>query len=309
MKKIVTKFRRLFFALRYRWVGKEAFFVVLKVINDALHLPFYSDEQHKINVNQCFNKKWLKQENGQQFYDFNGARMPYIAERKSISALKQIFDDVFLIPCCFGDNHNKEIVECVDFYVPEGPYSYIDSDFDVSVKAGDIVIDAGAWFGDFSAYAAQKGATIYAFEPEKHNFDILNQTKQLNSQDKIIPIQKGLSNFDGETEIFINGCLSHSTTNSSQHADKQNIELTTLDRFVEENNLMKIDFIKADIEGDERNMLLGAKETLRKYAPKLALCTYHLPDDKEVMTKIILEANSNYTIKYTRNKLFAAVIQ
>ena len=56
-------------------------------------------------------------------------------------------------------------------------------------------------------------------------------------------------------------------------------------------------------------MLLGAKKTLQDFAPKLALCTYHLQDDKDVLTKIILEANPNYTIKYTRHKLFAAVIQ
>ncbi|MCL2597111.1 MAG: FkbM family methyltransferase [Paludibacter sp.] len=308
MKNVVIKLKKLFFALRYRWVGKEPFFVALKVLNDAFHLPFYSDEQHNFNVNKCFNKKWLKLENGQQFYDFNGARMPYIAEIKSVSALKQVFEDVFLIPCRFGDNHNKEIVEYVDFYVPEGAYGYIDGDFDVSVKAGDVVIDAGAWFGDFSAYAAHKGATVYAFEPEEYNFDILNQTKQLNLRGKIIPIQKGLSNVDGKTEFFLNGTLSHSTTNNFQQADKQNIELIMLDRFVEDNNLKKINFIKADIEGEERKMLLGAKETLRKYAPKLALCTYHLPDDKDVMTKIILEANPNYTIKYMRHKLYAAVI-
>ena len=226
------KFKRLFFALRYRWAGKEVCFVLLKVINDAFHLPFYSDERHKINVNKCFNNKWLKQENGQQFYDFNEVKMPFLTERKSISALKQVFDDVFLIPCYFNDNHDRKIVEHVDIYVSEGAYGYIDGNFDVSVKANDVVIDAGAWFGDFSAYAAHKGATVYAFEPKKNNFNILNQTKQLNPQNEIIPVQKGLSNFDGDSEIFINGILSHSTMSSLQYSDKQKINLTTLDKFI-----------------------------------------------------------------------------
>ncbi|MDR0231335.1 MAG: FkbM family methyltransferase [Dysgonamonadaceae bacterium] len=308
MRKVITKFKKLFFALRYRWVGTEAFFVILKVLNDAFRLPLYKDEQFKININQCFNKKWLKQENGQQFYDFNGVKMPYITEIESVSALKQVFEDVFLIPCRFGDNHDKKNVERVDFYVPEGAYGYIDGSFDVSVKADDIVIDAGAWFGDFSAYAASKGAVVYAFEPEKRNFEILCETKRLNPNSKIIPTQKGLSDYNKTAEIFINGNLSHSTQKSCLDNEKQEIILTTLDRFVEENHLTKVDFIKSDIEGDERNMLRGAKETLRKFASKLALCTYHLPDDAEVMTKIILEANPNYTIKYMRHKLFAVVI-
>ncbi len=68
-----------------------------------------------------------------------------------------------------------------------------------------------------------------------------------------------------------------------------------------------MDFIKADIEGAERKMLKGAKETLRKYAPKLSICTYHLPDDKEVLTKIILEANPAYIITYKWDKLYAYI--
>jgi hypothetical protein len=89
----------------------------------------------------------------------------------------------------------------------------------------------------------------------------------------------------------------------------EKISVTTLDKFVEENKLERIDFIKADIEGAERDMLKGATNVLKTFAPKLAICTYHLPDDPEVLEKIIREANPDYTVVHLRHKLFAAVIK
>jgi FkbM family methyltransferase len=114
-----------------------------------------------------------------------------------------------------------------------------------------------------------------------------------------------------ECETNIVHCKDNSSANrvtveSSINTEK--ISITTLDRFVEENKLEHVDFIKADIEGSERDMLRGATNVMKNFAPKLALCTYHLPDDPIVLEKIIKEANPNYTIVHLSHKLFAAVI-
>ncbi|MDR1897680.1 MAG: FkbM family methyltransferase, partial [Prevotellaceae bacterium] len=187
--------------------------------------------------------------------------------------------------------------------------------FDVTVKKDDIVIDAGAWIGDFSAYVASKGAMAYAFEPVNDTFHLLCKTASLNSIDtgkhKIYPIQKGLGSSECNTDIFID--KNHSEANSILNEKKQGdasekISITTLDKFVEENNLKRVDFIKADIEGAERDMLRGATNVLKTFAPKLAICTYHLPDDSEVLNNIIKEANPAYKVVHLRHKLFAAVI-
>jgi hypothetical protein len=81
-----------------------------------------------------------------------------------------------------------------------------------------------------------------------------------------------------------------------------------LDSFVEERGLARIDFIKADIEGAERDMLKGATRVLRDFAPKLAICTYHLADDPVVLEAIIKSANPGYKVVHLRHKLFASVI-
>jgi FkbM family methyltransferase len=175
------------------------------------------------------------------------------------------------------------------------------------VEEGDIVIDAGSWIGDFAAYASVKGAVVYAFEPTDSTFQYLLKTAELNKN--IHPGKKGLG--DRETSVSLHLNQSHSEANSivSGPADEetQSIEMTTIDAFVEENGLERVDFIKADIEGYERHMLEGAMGTLKRFAPKLALCTYHLPDDPEVMEALIREANPAYNVVQKSKKLFASV--
>jgi hypothetical protein len=83
------------------------------------------------------------------------------------------------------------------------------------------------------------------------------------------------------------------------------VDTMSLDAFVEEYHIERIDFIKADIEGAERLMLQGARNVLRRFALKLSLCTYHLPDDPQVMEQLILEANPRYTIEHKWYKLYA----
>ncbi|MDR2456988.1 MAG: FkbM family methyltransferase [Clostridiales Family XIII bacterium] len=170
--------------------------------------------------------------------------------------------------------------------------------------------------GDFSAISALKGATAYAFELNSLNYKkLLSPTAKINSDlsGKIILIKKGLS--DGKKVILSDEAERISTGTSLTGKDiienennrKEEIELTTIDDFVHENNLSSIDFIKADIEGAERLMLKGAKNTLKDFGPKLAICTYHLPGDPEVLESLIHEANSKYVVEHKYKKLYAYI--
>jgi hypothetical protein len=61
----------------------------------------------------------------------------------------------------------------------------------------------------------------------------------------------------------------------------------TLDKFFENK---KIDFIKADIEGAETQLLSGAKMILENtIAMKVVLCTYHKHNDAEMLNQMLAE--------------------
>jgi FkbM family methyltransferase len=257
-----------------------------------------------------FLKIWLKEDNkGEGYFDFNGAKLPNISrDAAQMASLLKIFQDTFLFSCLLNDNYSKEIVRQFDPCMMEGPYGYIDDDFDVTIKEKDIVMDVGAWIGDFSAYAAARGAIAYAFEPVCGNYDLLLKTAELNAPGAIIPIKRGLGDIEKEMEININE--SDSSGNSmyfGKNDKKETIKITTLDKFVENKKIKRIDFIKADIEGAERYLLRGASMVLKKFAPKLAICTYHSIEDPELLEKIIVDSNPEYRVAHTRQKLFARV--
>ena len=56
-------------------------------------------------------------------------------------------------------------------------------------------------------------------------------------------------------------------------------QITTLDAYVREKNLPRVDFIKLDVEGAELDVLKSAVTTIAQYKPILALSAYHKWDD------------------------------
>ena len=57
-----------------------------------------------------------------------------------------------------------------------------------------------------------------------------------------------------------------------------------------------MDFIKLDIEGAEQDAIDGAKNTIRKYKPILAICIYHKAEDWYKIPEKVLEIEKDYDI-------------
>ena len=171
-----------------------------------------------------------------------------------------------------------------------------------------VVVDVGANIGIFSLYSTVYDTkVVYAFEPVKETYDILVENIKRNElENRIIPINKGLGDVEERKMISYTcggdeGAYIIPRSESGVNKPKiQEIKVITLDDFVKENNIERIDFIKMDTEGYEENILLGAKETIKRWKPILSFSAYHKPTDKERLPKIVKSIRPDY--KITLNK-------
>ena len=136
------------------------------------------------------------------------------------------------------------------------------------VKEDATIFDIGAWKGDTAYFFSKKcsnKARIYAFEPDDYAFQILEKIKEKYKLNNVITKNILLSNAEKEIDFI---SMIENTPTIKKNA-------ITIDKFVEENNIEKIDYIKMDVEGAERNILEGAIRTIKKFKPSLAIAIYH----------------------------------
>jgi FkbM family methyltransferase len=170
---------------------------------------------------------------------------------------------------------------------------------DISAESGDIVIDAGACWGDTALYFAHKvgkSGRVFSFEFIPSNLEILKKNIQLNPDlEGIIEIvPQPLWNVPGLELYFQDrGPASYVRMEPLPNATGKTTT-TTIDEVVKKHNLPRIDFIKMDIEGAEYNSLSGAIESIKKYRPKLAISVYHSLEDFARIPELIHSWNLGY---------------
>ncbi|MBI4823533.1 MAG: FkbM family methyltransferase [Nitrospirae bacterium] len=140
----------------------------------------------------------------------------------------------------------------------------------------DVLYDIGANVGTYTVYAAVTGKTkaVLAFEPESQNFALLNENVYLNDlQDKVTCINIALSNVNKLDFLYLSeftpGMAIHSFGKPINHlrrptksAFKQGVISFTLDRFIEMYNPEFPSHIKIDVDGLEKEIIEGARNTL-----------------------------------------------
>jgi FkbM family methyltransferase len=167
------------------------------------------------------------------------------------------------------------------------------------VRTGDIVLDCGASDGDFSRQALNAGARlVVAIEISPASVECLRRNlapeiaagraivypKGVWDKNDTLPLNVDDQNFAANSVVF-HALGAHPTLRA---------QLTTIDQIVNELALSRVDFIKMDIEGAEVNALHGARQTLLRFRPRLAIATEHKPDDETAIPNALRAIQSDY---------------
>jgi FkbM family methyltransferase len=168
----------------------------------------------------------------------------------------------------------------------------------VRVLRGDIVIDLGANVGTFTRYALNRGASkVIAFEPEPSNLERLRRGFADEIRQGTVVLIDAAA---WETETTLRFAPS-GLTSCIDESGPIEIRAVRIDDVVSRLGLPQVNFIKADIEGAERHALLGARETIARCSPRMALCVYHLPDDPKVISNTVRSVRP-YAISMNRGR-------
>lgn len=162
--------------------------------------------------------------------------------------------------------HHREMIPVFAPYIPDDA----------------VVLDVGAHAGQFArlfAGMAPRGQ-VWSFEPSAYARSVMTTAARLRRIDNITLLPVGLSDAPGELVLHTPvkkagglgfGAAHLGADDGSRETVQQVVRLTTLDAFVAEKGLTRVDFIKADIEGWELHALRGGEQTLARFRPALFL--------------------------------------
>lgn len=180
-------------------------------------------------------------------------------------------------------------------------YAYERGNVNLKVEPGDYVIDGGACSGDTALYfaeAAGENGKVFSFEFLPDNLELFYKNLNLNPElKKRIHLTQNALWQDSTSNLFVKG---HGPGTWCTMVEFQGYSMKVptkaIDDFVKEEKIEKVDFIKLDIEGSELACLYGAKETIQKFKPKLAVCIYHKDEDFTTLAQCIKSILPDYKL-------------
>jgi FkbM family methyltransferase len=146
-------------------------------------------------------------------------------------------------------------------------------------RGAQTVFDIGANIGWYSLHIAQQEpqARVYAFEPvpTTHERLLVNLSRNV-AGDRVTPVKDGLTDAPGAFDMFVpatsgSPAASLNELHPGEGSRRVSCRFTTLDAFVDDNGIDRLDFLKCDVEGAELRVLKGAANSLARFRPAVVI--------------------------------------
>jgi FkbM family methyltransferase len=138
-----------------------------------------------------------------------------------------------------------------------------------------IVVDLGANIGAYSLFAARTADRVFAFEPERSNYALLDANINLNNVAAITRFKKAVGGRRGFVALHILGTNKGASSTAVPHSSTvQYVEMVTLDDVFTLCGIKHIDVLKIDIEGSEYELFENASLNTLQRINTIAMQTH-----------------------------------
>ncbi|MHB8396228.1 MAG: FkbM family methyltransferase [Thermoplasmataceae archaeon] len=161
-----------------------------------------------------------------------------------------------------------EVIRPVDLFEVFTDHLYTQFE-DFLPSSGDVIIDVGAQYGDYSILCSTvyRVSQVFAFEPLKNAYEVFQEFIALNNVTNVMVNNIAIGSYDGIIQGKDDG---HMFGVVMDGFNRTSVQVRTLDSF----GFQKIDLLKIDVEGFEMEVLKGAKETISRCRPRIIIETH-----------------------------------
>jgi len=142
----------------------------------------------------------------------------------------------------------------------------------IKTKKPKIIFDVGGYDALYSLKILEIDPLVelHVFEPNPHSFKEKLMPALSNFGSNVHLINKGMSDVSGVATLYTHpdrgavDSLHRVKGGKYNHVDKVEVELSTIDSYMSENGISKLDFLKIDTEGNDLNVIKGAEKMLKE---------------------------------------------